>query len=77
MAGITMGISIRTALDLLARKEKEKLEAIYRPLCVCGHRERDHKDRSTCKYCSCTNYQYSGGNEIDWPERREAETSAR
>src|ERR1700730_7394197 len=31
MAGITVGISIRTAQDLLAKTEKEKLEAIYRP----------------------------------------------
>ena len=71
MAGITMGISIRTAQDLLAKKEKEKLEAIYRPVCICGHRERDHKDRGQCKYCICATYQYSGGNEIDWPERSE------
>jgi hypothetical protein len=77
MAGISMGISIRTAQDLLAKKEKEKLEAIYRPVCICGHRERDHKDRSNCKYCSCMTYKYSGGNEIEGPERSEPETSAR
>ena len=77
MAGISMGISIRTAQDLLAKKEKEKLEAIYRPVCICGHRERDHDARTNCKYCSCTVYKYSPGNEIDWPKRVEAETSAR
>jgi hypothetical protein len=77
MAGISMGISIRTAQDLLAKKEKKKLEAIYRPVCNCGHRERDHKDRTNCKYCSCTAYRYSGGNDIDWPEGLERETSAR
>ena len=77
MAGISMGISIRTAQDLLAKKENEKLEAIYRPVCICGHRERDHKDRTNCKYCSCAAYQYSGGKEIQWAERPEPETSAR
>jgi hypothetical protein len=77
MAGISMGISIRTAQDLLAKKEKQKLEAIYRPVCSCGHRERNHKDRKSCKYCSCAAYKYSGGNEIDWPEGLEPETSAR
>ena len=77
MAGISMGISIRTAQDLLAKKEKEKLEAIYRPVCICGHRERDHKDRTACKYCRCAMYQYSGGKEIEWPERSEPKTSAR
>jgi hypothetical protein len=67
MAGITMGISIRTAQDLLAKTEKQKLAAVYRPICVCGHRERDHKDRGRCKYCICSNYQYSGGKEMEWP----------
>lgn len=65
LAGITMGISVRTAQDLLARTEKEKLEKIYRPFCECGHRERDHKDRSRCKYCSCAGFRYSGGRETD------------
>jgi len=68
MAGICMGISVRTAQDLLAKKEENKLEAVYRPICDCGHRERDHKDRSRCKYCSCSSYAYSGGRQIDWPE---------
>jgi len=68
MAGICMGISMRTAQDLLAKKEKNKLEAVYRPICDCGHRERDHKDRGCCKYCSCSEFTYSGGREIDWPE---------
>ena len=67
MAGICTGLSIRTAQDLLAKKEKEKLEAVYRPICDCGHRERDHKDRGRCKYCSCRDYAYSGGREIDSP----------
>ena len=67
MAGITVGISIRTAQDLLAKTEKEKIAAVYRPMCVCGHRERDHKDRGRCRYCACNNYQYSGGKEIEWP----------
>jgi len=66
MAGISMGISIRTAQDLLAKTEKEKLEAVYRPICDCGHRERAHNG-SRCKYCSCQDYRYSGGREIDWP----------
>ncbi|MBZ5636451.1 MAG: hypothetical protein LAO55_25285 [Acidobacteriia bacterium] len=78
MAGISMGISIRTAQDLLAKKENEKLKAIYRLVCICGHRERDHKDRISCKFCSCTTYQYSGGNEIlTGPRCSEPETSAR
>jgi hypothetical protein len=77
MAGISMGINIRTAQDLLAKKEKEKLEAIYRPVCICGHRERDHKDRTNCKYCSCMTYKYSGGSEIERPARSEPETFAR
>jgi len=68
MAGITMGIRIRTAQDLLARTDKETLEAVYRPVCACGHRERDHKNRAFCKYCSCSNYRYSGGREIDGRE---------
>jgi hypothetical protein len=63
LAGIMMGISIRTAQDLLARTDKEKLERIYHPVCECGHRERDHMDRSRCKYCSCVHYRYSGGRE--------------
>jgi hypothetical protein len=67
MAGITMGISIRTAQDLLAKTEKAKLAAVYRPMCICGHRERDHKDRGRCRYCTCNDYQYSGGKEIEWP----------
>ena len=67
MAGVAMGISIRTAQDLLAKTEKQKLVAVYRPMCVCGHRERDHQNRSRCKYCVCSNYQYSGGKEIEWP----------
>ena len=29
----------------LAKTESEKLEMVYRPMCVCGHRERDHKDK--------------------------------
>ena len=77
MAGITVGISIRTAQDLLAKTEKEKVEVIYRPMCVCGHRERDHKDRGRCKYCICSDYQYSGGREMERPGRTEPETSAR
>jgi len=67
MAGITMGISIRTAQDLLAKVQDKKLEIIYRPMCVCGHRERDHKDRGRCKYCICADYQYSGGRELGSP----------
>ena len=67
MAGITKGISIRTAQDLLAKAENQKLAAVYRPMCVCGHRERDHKDRGRCIYCICSNYQYSGGKEMEWP----------
>ena len=77
MAGLSMGISTRTAQDLLAKTEKGKLEGIYRPVCICGHRERDHQDRSTCRYCSCSNYQYSGGRDIVWPEGAKAGTSAR
>src|SRR5437879_12137692 len=42
MAGISLGISIRTGQDLMAKKEKAKMEAVYRPICDCGHRERDH-----------------------------------
>jgi len=72
MAGITMGISIRTAQDLLAKTEKQKLAAVYRPMCVCGHRERDHQDRGRCKYCSCSEYRYSGGKEIEWPQPQSA-----
>ena len=64
MAGTSMGVSIRTAQDLLAKTEKQRLEAVYRPICKCGHRERDHKDR-ICKYCSCSAYQYSGGRELE------------
>ena len=77
MAGVAMGISIRTAQDLLAKTEKQKLAAVYRPMCVCGHRERDHQDRSRCKYCICADYQYSGGREMERPERAKPETSAR
>jgi hypothetical protein len=77
MAGISMGISIRTAQDLLAKTEKEKLAAVYRPVCICGHRERDHKDRGHCRYCVCLDYRYSGGRETEGPECSEAETSAR
>ena len=77
MAGITMGIGIRTAQDLLAKTEQEKLEAVYRPMCVCGHRERDHKDRGRCKYCNCADYQYSGGRELASPGGSPDETSAR
>ena len=76
-AGITMGIGIRTAQDLLAKTESEKLEIVYRPTCVCGHRERDHKDRGRCKYCICVDYQYSGGRELDSPGGSPEETSAR
>ena len=65
LAGIMMGISVRTAQDLLAKTDKNKLEAIYHAVCVCGHRERDHKDRIRCKYCSCAKYRYSGGRETD------------
>jgi hypothetical protein len=61
LAGITMGISIRTAQDLLAKLDKEKLEKIYYPVCDCGHRERDHRTRTNCKYCSCDQYRFSGG----------------
>jgi hypothetical protein len=68
MAGITMGLSIRTAQVLLAKTEKQKLAAIYRPMCICGHRERDHQERGRCKYCSCSEYRYSGGKEIEWPQ---------
>jgi hypothetical protein len=60
LAGIAMGISVRTAQDLLAKTDKEKLEKIYHPVCDCGHRERDHLDRSRCKYCVCSHYRYSG-----------------
>jgi len=78
MAGVTMGIRIRTAQDLLAKTESKKLESIYRTVCVCGHRERDHKDKGRCKYCVCADYQYSGGGELDLPRRRpRGETSAR
>ena len=77
MAGITMGIGIRTAQDLLAKTEQEKLEAVYRPICVCGHRERDHKDRGRCKYCNCADYQYSGGKELASRGGSSDETSAR
>ena len=77
MAGITMGISVRTAQDLLAKTESEKLEVVYRPMCVCGHRERDHKDRGRCKYCICADYQYSGGRELASPGGSPDETSAR
>ncbi len=63
LAGITLGISIRTAQDLLARTDKEKLEKIYHPVCDCGHRERDHVDRSRCRYCICIQYRYSGGRD--------------
>jgi hypothetical protein len=77
MAGITMGISIRTAQDLLAKTENKELEAVYRPTCICGHRERDHKDRGGCRYCTCADYQYSGGRELDSPEGSRDETSAR
>ena len=77
MAGVTMGIGIRTAQDLLAKTESEKLEIVYRPVCVCGHRERDHKDRGRCKYCNCADYQYSGGRELASPEGSPDETSAR
>ena len=64
MAGVSMGISIRTAQDLLAKTDKDELEKIYRPVCDCGHQERDHKDRRQCKYCSCVDYRYSGGREV-------------
>jgi hypothetical protein len=77
MAGITMGIGIRTAQDLLAKTESKKLEVVYRPICVCGHRERDHKDRSRCKYCNCADYQYSGGKELAPSGGSSDETSAR
>ena len=63
MAGLMMGISIRTAQDLLSKTEKERLEAVYRPVCECGHRERDHQNRGRCKYCICTHFRYSGGRE--------------
>lgn len=65
LAGITMGISIRTAQDLLAKTDKEKLERIYHPVCDCGHREQDHKDRRRCRYCICNQYRYSGGREME------------
>ena len=63
MAGIAMGISIRTAQDLLGRADTEtlKLEPVFRPMCICGHLARDHADRRNCKYCSCSEYKYSGG----------------
>ena len=77
LAGITMGISIRTAQDLLAKTKSKKLEIIYRPMCVCGHRERDHKNRGRCRYCVCADYQYSGGRELDSPESLLDEPSAR
>jgi hypothetical protein len=77
MAGIMMGIRIRTAQDLLAKTDKQKLERIYRPICVCSHRERDHKDRGPCKYCSCADYRYSGGGEWESAERSESGASAR
>ncbi len=76
MAGITMGISIRTAQDLLAKTESEKLEIVYRLVGVCGHRERDHKERGRCKYCNCADYQYSGGRELASPGGSPDETSA-
>lgn len=69
MAGVTMGISVRTAQDLLANTEQKKLEAVYRPLCVCGHRERDHNNRVDCNFCLCARYQYSGGGELEWPQQ--------
>jgi hypothetical protein len=77
MAGLTMGIGIRTAQDLLAKTEQKQLEKLYRPMCVCGHRQRDHQDRGCCKYCICSDYQYSGGRELDSPGRSSDETSAR
>lgn len=67
MAGISMGIGVRTAQDLLKTTDKTKLEAVYRPMCECGHRERDHKHRGRCRYCICSDYRYSGGREMDWP----------
>jgi hypothetical protein len=77
MAGITMGISVRTAQDLLAKTENRKLEAVYRPTCICGHRERNHEDKGRCKYCTCTDYHYSGGRELASPGGSSDETSAR
>src|SRR5215472_3224793 len=65
LAGITMGISIRTAQDLLAKSDIKKLERIYHPICDCGHRERDHYARTKCKYCSCDTYRYSGGRDTE------------
>lgn len=64
LAGITTGLSIRTAQDLLAGADKRSREAIYHPVCECGHREKDHTDRRNCRYCSCTVYRYSGGREL-------------
>ena len=46
MAGVSLGISIRTTQDLLAKTGKERLQKIYRPACDCGHQEQDHKDHS-------------------------------
>jgi hypothetical protein len=69
MAGAMMGISIRTAQDLLGKTDKDKLDVIFYPVCNCGHLETDHTDRSKCMYCMCTGYRYSGGRErIRTPE---------
>lgn len=66
LAGLTTGISIRTALDLLAKADKRKRGAVYHPVCDCGHRKKDHLD-GTCIHCSCSLFQYSGGRVIQFP----------
>ena len=63
MAGVMMGISIRTAQDLLAKTDKAKLDDVFYPVCNCGHLERDHANRNNCLHCVCTDYRYSGGKE--------------
>ena len=63
MAGVMMGISIRTAQDLLAKTDKAKLDDVFYPVCSCGHFECDHADRKNCLRCVCTDYRYSGGKE--------------
>jgi hypothetical protein len=71
LAGLTMGISSRTAQDLLAKTDIRLRNAFRHPLCVCGHRKQHHQHPG-CIYCSCTEFRFSGGVEYDHPTTGES-----